>query len=819
MSVSRQLHKFGGSSLANPECYQRVVDILTQYSQSEDLIIVSAAGKTTNQLFDFLAALDAAFASNITDIHNNDVVVQKRQLLYQFQSSLITDLLHSNSARVLLTLLDEEFAAFQQLTLPLSEAQRAAVLGHGEMWSARLLAALLNQHQLAAIAIDARTFLRAEAGAQPEVDRSQSWPLIKAVLAQHPRCRCVITGFMAANEKGETVLLGRNGSDYSATVIGALADVSTVTIWSDVAGVYSADPRLVNDACLLPLLRLDEASELAHLAAPVLHSRTLQPISQSEIDLNLRCSYQPESGSTRIERVLASGRGAKIITSLEDVRLLKLTFTSEQDLTYWQQQILQLLKRRQLEPLAYKAQPDKKTLILAYTAELAGGVQQLLQQKLQQEQADLYNNIEQQQGYSLVAAVGSGVTTNPKHCHGFYQQLIHLPVEFVFESESGLSLVAVLRTIETNLLVKGLHNRLFQAQKRVAIALCGKGNIGSSWLTLFAERKAELEKRRGINFSLVAVVTSNTYWFDHNGIAAASVKSQYARYAQPYDSQEWLESLSSLNSYDEVVVIDLTASEALANRYLRIAELGFHLISANKIAGSGSSEHYYQIQDAFDKTSRHWLYNATVGAGLPVNHTVRDLRESGDQVIALAGIFSGTLSWLFQQFDGSIPFSELVDLAWQQGLTEPDPRSDLDGSDVMRKLVILARESGLELEPENVNVESLVPEALMDLSLDDFFNQASLLNDLLAERLLKAQRQNKVLRYVARLDKNGHATVGVELLNSDHALANLLPCDNIFAIESKWYKENPLVIRGPGAGRDVTAGAIQSDLNRLSQLF
>ncbi|HGF7235651.1 TPA: bifunctional aspartate kinase/homoserine dehydrogenase II, partial [Vibrio cholerae] len=197
----------------------------------------------------------------------------------------------------------------------------------------------------------------------------------------------------------------------------------------------------------------------------------------------------------------------------------------------------------------------------------------------------------------------------------------------------------------------------------------------------------------------------------------------------------------------------------------------------------------------------------------------RDLRESGDDIMALSGIFSGTLSWLFQQYDGSLPFSELVDLAWQQGLTEPDPRSDLDGSDVMRKLVILARESGLEIEPQNVKVESLVPAELRSVSLDDFLDNSKLLNEQLAERLARAQKQGKVLRYVARLEKNGKASVGVEALEQDHPLANLLPCDNIFAIESKWYRDNPLVIRGPGAGREVTAGAIQSDLNLLASLL
>ncbi|PMG65470.1 bifunctional aspartate kinase/homoserine dehydrogenase II [Vibrio lentus] len=803
MATFRQLHKFGGSSLANPECYQRVVNILREYSSATDLVVVSAAGKTTNRLIEFVEALDK----------DGRIAHECLQTLRQFQLELIEALLEGEAASKLTATIQQEFTALGELTAPLSEAQKAQVLGHGEIWSSRLLATLLCQHDLQAVAQDARAFLRAEAGAQPEVDRARSYPLIKEALAQHAHCRVVITGFMAQNTEGETVLLGRNGSDYSATVIGALAEVERVTIWSDVAGVYSADPRLVSDACLLPLLRLDEASELARLAAPVLHSRTLQPVAQSAMDLSLRCSYQPEAGSTQIERVLASGRGAKIITSLDEVLIVQLTFGHGHDFDRLESEVLEGLKRAQLEPLAYELEPDQHCLRLAYTEEIAGGALEYLQDHA------IEAEIKLKEGFSLIAAVGAGVTKNPNHCYGFYQQLKSSPVEFISEANSGLSLVAVIRKSETSSLVKGIHSQLFQAQKRVAIALCGKGNIGSSWLSLFAEQKAELEKRRGMNFELVAVVDSQTYWFDDQGIDATSVGKRFDDEAIANNGNEWLERLGSIQGYDEAVVLDVTASPVLAAKYLQVAQQGIHLISANKVAGSASSEYYHQVQDAFAKISRHWLYNATVGAGLPINHTVRDLRESGDDIIALSGIFSGTLSWLFQQFDGTVPFSELVDLAWQQGLTEPDPRADLDGSDVMRKLVILARESGLDIEPENVKVESLVPAELQDLSVDDFFDKASVLSEELAERLEKAHSQQKVLRYVARLEKNGKATVGVEALSKEHALANLLPCDNIFAIESKWYKDNPLVIRGPGAGREVTAGAIQSDLNRMSSLF
>ena len=800
MSVERQLHKFGGSSLADPECYRRVVDILREYSHSEDLVVVSAAGKTTNRLIEFLDGLNK----------DGRLAHEALQNLKQFQAKLIEELIIGDAKTSLLAQVNDEISTLGELTAPLTQAEQATVLGHGESWSSRLLAELLNQQNLPAKAQDARAFLRAEAGAQPEVNRGASYPLLKEVLAQHPHHRVIITGFMAQDHQGHTILLGRNGSDYSATVIGALAQVSRVTIWSDVAGVYSADPRLVSDACLLPLLRLDEASELARLAAPVLHSRTLQPVAQSAMDCHLRCSYQPESGSTRIERVLASGRGAKIISSLDDVMMIQLNFASGHDFKRLHKETLANLKRMQLEPLAYEVQNDQQRLFLAYTAEIAGGALRYLQDAATEAEIKL------KEGFSMVAAVGAGVTKNANHCYGFYQQLKNAPVEFICESESELSLVAILRKTETEGLVRGIHSQLFQAQKRIAIALCGKGNIGSRWLDLFAEQKIELEKRRGMTFELVAIVDSQRYWFNPQGIDAAIANQHFDDESLPYQPNEWIHQLGEIQGYDDAVVLDVTASEELAGCYVEIAEQGLHLISANKIAGSASSAYYHKVQDAFAKINRHWLYNATVGAGLPINHTVRDLRESGDEIVAISGIFSGTLSWLFQQYDGHVPFAELVDLAWQQGLTEPDPRHDLDGSDVMRKLVILARESGLSLEPEAVKVESLVPEELANIPLDDFLDKSRILSEQLAERLEKALREDKVLRYVARLEKNGKATVGVEALTKEHALANLLPCDNIFAIESKWYKDNPLVIRGPGAGREVTAGAIQSDLNLLS---
>ncbi|WP_227724012.1 bifunctional aspartate kinase/homoserine dehydrogenase II [Yersinia proxima] len=801
--TGRQLHKFGGSSLADVKCYLRVANIMANYSHPGDLMVVSAAGSTTNQLISWLKLSQTDRLS----------AHQVQQNLRRYQHDLISGLLSPEMAEPLISEFIHDLERLAGLLdNKVDDAIYAEVVGHGEIWSARLMSAVLNKLDMDADWLDARSFLRAERAAQPQIDEGRSYPLLQQLMAQHPHQRLVVTGFISRNNAGETVLLGRNGSDYSATQVGALAGVERVTIWSDVAGVYSADPRKVKDACLLPLLRLDEASELARLAAPVLHTRTLQPVSGSDIDLQLRCSYQPEQGSTRIERVLASGSGAKIVTSHDDVCLIELQIAGHHDFSLVQKEIDLLLKRAQIKPLATGIHPDRNLLQLCYTSEVVNSALRVL------EDATLPGKLSLREGLALVALVGAGVCKNPLHSHRFYQQLKDQPVEFIWQAEDGISMVAVLRLGPTEHLIQGLHQSLFRAEKRIGLMLFGKGNIGARWLELFAREQKNISARSGFEFVLAGVVDSRRSLLSYDGLDASRTLAFYDDEAKEQDEESlflWMRA----HPFDDLVVLDVTASESLAEQYLDFASYGFHVISANKLAGASSSNNYRQIRDAFAKTGRHWLYNATVGAGLPVNHTVRDLRDSGDSILAISGIFSGTLSWLFLQFDGTVPFTELVDQAWQQGLTEPDPRVDLSGQDVMRKLVILAREAGYDIEPNQVRVESLVPAGADVGSVDQFFENGEALNQQMIQRLEAANEMGLVLRYVARFDANGKARVGVEAVRADHPLASLLPCDNVFAIESRWYRDNPLVIRGPGAGRDVTAGAIQSDLNRLAQLL
>lgn len=803
-AVKRSIHKFGGSSLADATCYRRVAAIISEHTQARDLIVVSAAGKTTNQLLELLQLAE-----------DGDQAASERLIATcEYQTKLVAELLEDALCEQLTSALQDDIHTIGHLLeTNLDVYAKNQILAHGEVWSARLLAALLTQSQLPANDLDSRLFLTTELAAQPVVDEMVSRQKLAACLANLSD-RVVVTGFIAGDSQQRTVTLGRNGSDYSATLLGALVGAEQTTIWSDVAGVFSADPRRVKDAELQTKLSLDEAAELARLGSPVLHARTLQPVVESKQHVQLRCSYTPSDGSTQIHRRLPKGKGAKIVTSVDDLHLVDIEFGHQSDYQQQYELLIALLAQQQLSPICIKRRPTEHVVRLGYTAEIVEFALAALQ--VYQQQQPQVIAINQLSGFCMVALVGSGVTENALQSHQFYQLISEHNLTFVQTGDNRLSICAVLQKVVLEPLLKELHTALFKQPKRIGVVLFGKGNIGAGWLSLFSEQMHKLPEQQNVELCLCGVYGSQGGVLDFNGLDAATVLDDF----QP-ESFVWEQLLSNLalHPFDELVIIDITASEAISYYYPEFAQHGFHLISANKFAGAAHSEFYNRVKQSFTDNESHWLYNATVGAGLPIQSSMDMLQNSGDEVTAVSGIFSGTLSWLFQQYDGEVAFSQLVEQAWQQGLTEPDPREDLSGKDVQRKLLILSREAGYDMELADIKLESLVSEELMAFKADEFLEHCEELDDKILRMFNKAKKQGLVLRYVANFSRKEGAQVGLEFLEPTHPFANLLPCDNIFSINSHWYRHNPLVIQGPGAGKEVTAGAIQADLYQLCKLF
>lgn len=799
--IQRHVHKFGGSSLADSSCFQRVVEIIAKYTQPGDLIVVSAAGKTTNRLIELLDLADGGCVSYHPVFDS----------LYVFQHDLITELLQGDwGAQLLGELEADRIAISKVLKEPLDEFARNEVLSFGERWSARLLSALLNQNDLESDHIDSREFFVAPNGVQPQVDVSLSQPKLAAILAAHPVSqRLVVTGFIARDIDGYTITLGRNGSDYSATELAALADAQATTIWSDVAGIFSADPRRVREAQLLDKISLAEAAELSHIGASVLHVRSLEPLFRSRQKLTLRSSYTPNEGMTQVLRGAQGQLGARIVSALDDVCLIDVQYHSNQSHCA---DLLEYLSAIQMQPLSYSKRRDCQTLRLVYTQELYSRALLAVEQW-----ANAYQFcVKGLSGYSLLALVGRGVSEHREHSRALYQVLSSLPITFVQSADSTHSLVAVLPKTTLDPLLNELHQTLFSQPKRIGLMLFGKGNIGQQWLELFAEQREVMEQRYHLRLILAGVFGRQGGVVDFHGLDPKTVLHPFT--PKPVVWSQLLERVSE-HPFDELVAIDITASNELSLYYPQVAQLGVHLITANKYAGSAKVEFYQHICQQFRDHGGQWLYNATVGAGLPVQSSIKMLRDAGDEIREISGIFSGTLSWLFQNFDGSVPFSQLLKQAWQQGLTEPDPREDLSGQDVARKLLILAREAGYMLENSQIQLHSLVPESLQNISVDEFMGRVSELDALLLEPLNIAQSKGQVIRYVAKFTRAGIAEIGLQAFDVHHPFTNLRPCDNVFAIQSDWYCDNPLVIQGPGAGREVTAGAVQSDLVSLCQLL
>lgn len=787
------VHKFGGSSLANAQCIERVLEIIRQNCQLNDIVVVSANGKTTDYLFSLLSLAEE---SDFTDA---------LAALEQQQSALISELLNENNAKQLTQRLLKDIA---QLTQWLSSdfiQHRNDILAFGELWSARLLSALLNEKICPSNAIDARDFLVIDNEQTCTVDHALSSVQLKAHI-QFGKL-AVITGYISKDSRGKTCTLGRNGSDYSATIVASLVGAFNVTLWTDVDGIYSADPRAVPNARKLHRLPNGVAKELGRLGNPVLHAKTLTPLVNESLShhchLHVASSFDAQVAGTEIGKFGHIAKQELSVTYLNDLLLAQSTSFIG----------------------------DKATQVLAAFSPICADIKQgfIVINQTQQKAVSKWlasHDVEVTfKPVAIIATVGYNVAKRGDVKARFKRSLKSAQPLCLVASDNHHSVIAILPEPCSTELLNNVHHDIVKDSRHIGLVIAGLGNIGERFVELLP---AQLNRIYALeNIYLVGLLSSKKALINNDGIDVNHALSLFEQDATPYDYEQLLSWLSN-HPYDDLIVVDITPSEAFSLLYQDFFKQGIHVIGANKWAASSSTEQYNQLVNTADKNNSLWLGNTTVGAGLPINYAIEDLNNSGDTITAIAGVFSGTLSWLFETYDGSTAFSTLLLSALEQGITEPDPREDLSGRDVQRKLLILARMAGFELSLDDIDCNNLVPVALQDLSRETFLARANELDDYFASALADANSKGCCIRYVARLSVNDigksvnefgkiQAKVSLEVLPKTDAFANLTPCDNIFQISSHWYQENPLIIRGPGAGRDVTAGGLHSDLVNICQ--
>ncbi|MDZ4812165.1 MAG: bifunctional aspartate kinase/homoserine dehydrogenase I [Pseudomonadota bacterium] len=809
-------HKFGGSSMRDAECIRGVAGILLARVGERQIVVVSAMQGMTDALIDLVqqaAARDGAWRSNLERMRERHVQAA-RELLGE----------HADPIAAWLGREFEDLADVLHALALMGTSSREAldlVQGLGEVWSSRLLAAHLTARGESADWLDARDVLvvrSEELGVMVDWPRSQAG--FDAWLAQQPVRRAIVTGFVARDAQQRVTTLGRNGSDYSGAIFGALSGASEIHIWTDVDGVLSADPRLVPEAVLVPELSYHEACELAYFGAKVIHPQTMAPAIERGIPIFIRNTFKPELAGSRIGPELSLDPPVKGVSAADGMALINVEGAGMIGVPGTAERLFGALRQNGISVVMISQGSSEHSIccvVRAQDAERAGkALNDVFSRELER---GAIQAIAVQTGISVLAVVGDGMAGIPGIAARLFDHLGrgHVNVRAIAQGASERNISVAIDTRDAAKALRVVHAGFYLSAQTISIGVIGPGNVGSALLEQLAAVQDKLRRDVGLDLRVRAIAGSRKWLQDARGIDLACWKGAYAELSagDEVDLDAFAAHVHA-EHLPHALIVDCSASDKVAARYAQWLARGIHIITPNKNAGSGPLERYRAIQTATRAGAARFRYEATVGAGLPVISTLRDLIDTGDEIQSIEGMFSGTLAFLFNRFDGTQPFSELVREARKLGYTEPDPRDDLDGRDVARKLVILAREQGLAIELKDVEVSSLVPDAMGGGDVESFMAKVSAMDVPMQALLDAARSENKVLRFVARLTRDGKASVGLVALPRDHAFANARLTDNVVQFCTRRYSSNPLVVQGPGAGPEVTAAGVFADLLRVS---
>jgi aspartokinase/homoserine dehydrogenase 1 len=702
-----------------------------------------------------------------------------------------------------------------------STTMRDLISGYGEIWSTRIFERLLRSRGKCAGHVrwvDARRVLLVEWGPLgPGVRWDQSRERLREEVPTDFIGTLVVTGFIATDTQGLQTTLGRNGSDFSASIFGALLEASEIVIWTDVDGVLSADPRLVPEAQVIEALSYNEAMELAYFGAKVIHPQTMAPAVHKRIPIWIKNTFAPESPGTVIHDRTAPAPLVKGITTVERIALVNLEGAGMIGVPGTAHRLFGALREEGISVILISQGSSEHSICFAVPEVEAERAERVVRRAFDPELREgQIQSIEINRSCSILAVVGDGMAGS----HGVAAQVFSalgsagVSVRAIAQGASERNISVVIDARNSARALRAVHSGFYLSAHTVSIGLIGPGLVGGALLDQLASQVQRLRRDFKLDLKVRGIAGSKTMRLSDGAIDLAHWRDEYAAGGDPVDLERFADHVNA-DHFPHAVIIDCSASASVASHYAHWLSEGVHVVTPNKKANSAARGEYERIREARRAAGSHYLYEATVGAGLPVIQTVRDLRETGDQIRRIEGIFSGTLAYLFNTWDGSQPFSSVVRQAKSLGYTEPDPRDDLSGMDVARKLIILAREMGQSLELADVQVESLVPEALADCGVQDFLDRLDEFDAPMLARLEAARARGSVLRYVGSVGADGQAQVGVVELPKSHPFANIALTDNIVRFQTARYDQNPLIVQGPGAGPAVTAGGVFGDLLRV----
>lgn len=806
--------KFGGSSLATAKCIRKVGGIvLNEARRSPLIVVISAFEGITNQLLE---------CAQLAEKDDRRCEALWRKIANRYQS-VARDLLKRRSSAQVQSHLSVLFGDLHdalhgiQLLGHCPPRARDLIASFGERMSALIVAAYLAQFHLAKF-VDARQFIITDdhfTGANvlfPRTNRA----IRKYFRSWQPRAIPVATGFIGSSTDGETTTIGRDGSDYTAAIIGAALNASVIEIWTDVDGVLSADPKAVAPAFVLPRITYEEAMELSYFGAKVLHSAAIAPAIAGRIPILIKNTFRPDASGTLISRAggdrdqLATG-----ISSIAGITLLTLRGISMVGIPGIAERLFRALASRRVNVILISQASSEHTICFAVREiDAPAAIAAVREEFCFELQQDL-TALDQKPNQAIVAVVGDQMKGHPgvsgKTFGALGRHNINISAIAQGASERNISWV-VDEELQTRAL-NVIHQSFFERRKRLALVVVGVGNIGRTLLSQLHAQRAYL-LARGFDITVIGLANSVHFVLDPGGIDLTRWREKLSRSRRRMDPKILANETAKLE-FTDAAIVDCTASDSIVNAYPDFVRANLHIITPNKRANVLPLRKYSELMDLLQARQKYFLDEANVGAGLPVMSTLRDLIASGDVIEKIEGILSGTLGYLFNNFDGTKSFSTHVRQAYEKGLTEPDPRDDLSGRDVARKLLILARQSGSRMEIKDIEVENLVPRRLRAGPFSpQFFASLGRYDLVMAKQLKRAQSRDAVIRYVGTLE-HGRARAGIKLFPRTHPIATTKGSDNVIAFSTKRYSRTPLVVQGPGAGADVTAMGVFSDILKL----
>lgn len=812
--------KFGGTSVQNIDSITKVIKIIRKHlKESKRLVVVSSAmGGVTNQLLEMAekAELGEDVQGTLKTLEARHLEVIRHFIPAKYRNPAVMQVkLFLNELEDLL----QGVRAVEELS-PKTKDQIAA---YGELCSNFMLAGIMEQEIPETQFVDARNLVLTDSRfGKARIQKQKTAENIKDFFASSSAKLLCVTGFIGANEKGQTTTLGRGGSDYTAAVFASTLDADEIQIWTDVDGFMTADPRVVKEAYSLSEITYTEAKELSYFGAKVIYPPTMVPAFEKRIPIYIRNTFNMDFPGTLIHTEAKNqGDYVRGITSIRDINLINIQGTALVGNTNFSGRLFALLSRYDINIVLITQASSEHSITLAVAPEDAGKTLRILKREFEMElMAHKIDMPEIVRDLAVVAIVGEQMKSTVGISGRFFNTLgrHEINVAAIAQGSSEYNVSTVISKKNLNKALNVVHDEFFLPHIKILhVFTIGTGNIGSTFLDQLQSQATNLLEEQDLRIQVLGITNTRKMLLQGEAVELENWRRELDEDGEEADFDRFVDEIIAMNLPNSVLV-DNSASAAVVKAYERILSSGISIVTCNKIGNSSSLEQYKTFKDAARMHHADFYYEANVGAGLPIISMLKDLINSGDRIVKIEAILSGTISYIFNNFTGNHHFYEIVKEAQEKGYTEPDPRDDLSGLDFMRKMLILARDSGIDMEMEEIEFDQLLPEPCVQAdSVEEFYVELEKADEYFEKLKKQAERDNKVLRYIGVLEK-GKVRVELKAIDDSHPFYNLSGSDNIIAFVTQRYSQDyPLVVKGPGAGAQVTAGGVFADLVRVGK--